>query len=101
MPLAAISASGGNRIVECPGDHIVCLPAGYHLPLLYPPIRGRHLFKNGMLRNISKNRYENLHFQTLLWLLDSDDCWTEILALMLAAYDSLCLYFVVDVGMPQ
>ena len=28
-------------------------------------------------------------------------CWTEILALMLTPYDSLCLYFVVDVDMPQ
>ena len=58
MQLPAIPASGGNRIVECRGDHIVCLPAaGYHLPLLYPPIRGRRLFKNGMLRNVQRPRW--------------------------------------------
>ena len=42
--------------------------------------------------------YENLHFQNLLWLLDS--------YVMLdwdfgSDADSLCLYFIVDVDMPQ
>ena len=41
---------------------------------------------------------ENLHFQNLLWLLDSDVMLDWDFGI---DADSLCLYFVVDVDMPQ